>query len=195
MRSIQQIPYSNRSSMFYASSNPASRSVHAMRLLSSSLLMPQAIAVTSLPKNTNDDIQTPLCFSLRHQRVFSDPSPHINYLLDDLALRCTVGANRRARARLIVRCTRTLHSAACGVWQVRVAKCRALHTWNILYMCIRASKRSHTYIVRSHRGESSTGHELSFFVRHHRLLFSSSPSFESQVSYSGMYVCPRLDLQ
>lgn len=69
-----------------------------------------------------------------------------------------MGANRHATSRLIVRCTRTLHSAACGVWQVRVAKMQS-----ILYMeytlHVHTRIKEESYIVRSHRSESSTGHE------------------------------------
>ena len=79
----------------------------------------------------------------------------------------------------IVRCTRTLHSAACGVWQVGVvAKCSEADMGNILYMCIWCMNEE-SYFVRSHIiiiEPSNTGHELSFFVRNHRLLQSRSTS-------------------
>lgn len=47
-------------------------------------------------------------------------------------------------------------------------------TWeHTLHVHTRIKEES--YIVRSHRSEASTGHELEFFVRNHRLLLSSSP--------------------
>lgn len=90
----------------------------------------------------------------------------------------------------IVRCTRTLHSAACGVWQVGVvAKCREADMENILYMCI-LRMNEESYLVRSHchhhhRAESSRAELL--------CSESSTPPFcHHQVrvaaSYSDVYV-------